>query len=108
MWKKVQTMWEEYRDTVRVCRDVRTKAKAHLELNLARDVNDDKKGFFKYNSRKRKTGENFGLLLNRTCALVTKDMEKTELIQSLLLRSALKKLRPWRQERKSGKRRAFP
>ncbi|GAB0176869.1 mitochondrial enolase superfamily member 1 [Grus japonensis] len=39
-------------------------AKAHLELNLARDVKDNKKGFFKYISSKRKTRENVGLLLN--------------------------------------------
>ena len=28
------------------------KAKAHLELNLARDVKDNKKSFFKYVSSK--------------------------------------------------------
>lgn len=39
------------------------KPKAHLELNLSRSVKDNKKGFFKYIS-KRKTGENMGLLLN--------------------------------------------
>ena len=42
-----------------------------MELNLAQDVKDNKKGFFKYISRKRKTGENVGLLLNGVGTLVT-------------------------------------
>ena len=69
-----------------------------MELNWARDVKDNKKVFFKYFSRKRMTGENVGPLLNGAGALVTKDMEKTELIQSLLLRSAPRNLRHWRQD----------
>ena len=48
------------------------KAKALLELNLARDVQDNKKGFFKYLSSKRKTEETVGLLL----AEVRQDAEK--------------------------------
>jgi len=39
------------------------KAQVHLELNLARDVKDNKKSFFKYISSKWKTRENVGLLL---------------------------------------------
>jgi len=39
--------WEEYRNIVRACREATRKAKAHLELNLAMDVKDNKKGFFK-------------------------------------------------------------
>ena len=57
MWKEGQAAWEKYRDTVRVCRSVKMKAKAHLELDLARKVKGNKKGFFKYISRKRKTGK---------------------------------------------------
>jgi len=63
MWKEGQTTWEEYRNVVRACREATRKAKAHLELNLTRDVKDNKKGFFKYISSKRKTRENVGLLL---------------------------------------------
>ena len=55
MWKEGQTTWEEHRNVVRACREAMRKAKAHLELNLARDVKDNKKGFFKYISSKRKT-----------------------------------------------------
>jgi len=39
------------------CRDATRKAKVHLELKLARDVKDNKKGFFNYISSKWKTRE---------------------------------------------------
>ena len=45
MWKKGLSTWEEYRNVVRACRDATRKAKAHLELNLAKGVRDNKKGF---------------------------------------------------------------
>ncbi|XP_068785519.1 uncharacterized protein [Struthio camelus] len=57
-------------------------AKAQLELNLARDVKDNKKAFFKYIRSKRKTRENVGPLLNGAGALVTKDTEKAELLNA--------------------------
>ncbi|GAB0208125.1 mitochondrial enolase superfamily member 1 [Grus japonensis] len=82
MWKKGLATWEEYRDVVRECRDAMRKAKAHLELNVARDVKDNKKGFFKYISSKRKTRENVGPLLNEVGALVTEDTEKVELLNA--------------------------
>ncbi|GAB0175916.1 mitochondrial enolase superfamily member 1 [Grus japonensis] len=75
MWKKRLATWEEYRDVVRECRDATRKAKAHLELNLARDVKDNKKSFFKYISSKRKTREKVG-------ALVMEDTEKAELLNA--------------------------
>jgi len=46
--------WEEYRNVVRAYRDATRKAKGHLELKLARDVKNNKKGFFKYISSKMK------------------------------------------------------
>ncbi|KAK4807033.1 hypothetical protein QYF61_000362 [Mycteria americana] len=61
--------------------NVRT-AKAYLELNLARDIKDNKKGFCKYISGKRKTGENVGPLLNEIGDLVTQDMEKAEVLNA--------------------------
>ena len=42
----------------------------------------EEKGFFKYISRKRKTGENVVLLLNGAGALVTKDTEKADLLNA--------------------------
>jgi len=78
MRKEGQATWEEYRNVVRACRNATRKAKVHLELNLARDVKDNKKGFFNYISSKRKTRENVGPLLNKVGVLVTEDAEKAE------------------------------
>jgi len=58
------------------------KAKVHLELNLARDVKDNRKGFFKYISSKQVTRDNVGLLLNEVGVLVTEDAEKSELLNA--------------------------
>jgi len=82
MWKEGQATWEEYRNVVKACRDATTKAKVHLQLNLARDVKDNKKSFFKYISSKGKTRDNGGLLLNKVDALVTEDAEKAELLNA--------------------------
>jgi len=79
MWQEGQATWEEYRNVVRACRDAKWKAKAHLELNLARDVKNNKKGFFNYISSKRKIRDNVGPLLNELGVLVTEDAEKAEL-----------------------------
>jgi len=43
---------EEYRNVVRACRNATRKAKAHVKLNLARDVKDNKKSCFNYVSSK--------------------------------------------------------
>jgi len=37
-WKQGQVSWEEYRDAAQLCRDGIRKAKAQLELNVARDA----------------------------------------------------------------------
>jgi len=67
---------------VRACMDATRKTKAHLELKLARDVKNNKKGFFNYISSKRKTRDNVGLLLNEVGVLVTQDAEKAELLNA--------------------------
>lgn len=60
---------------------------------MAKDIKGNKKGFFKYVSRKR---ENVGLLLDEVGALVRENTEKAELLnatfflQSLLSRPALR------------------
>jgi len=46
-WKQGHVAWEEYRDAVWMCRDGIRKAKAQMDLNLARDVKN-KKGFYRY------------------------------------------------------------
>ncbi|GAB0179086.1 mitochondrial enolase superfamily member 1 [Grus japonensis] len=79
-WKQGQAAWEEYREIVRAARDQVRKAKVLIELNLARDVKDNKKSFYRYISDKRKTGENVGLLQKETGDLITWDMEKVEVL----------------------------
>ena len=59
------------------------KAKIHLELTLARDVKDNKKGFFKYISSKRMTSDNVGPRLNEVGVLVMEDTEKAELLNAI-------------------------
>lgn len=51
-------------------RDEVTKAKVQLQLNVARNVKDNK-GFYKYLEDKRKARENVGPLLNETEDLMT-------------------------------------
>ncbi|KAJ7414403.1 hypothetical protein WISP_84387 [Willisornis vidua] len=52
------------RKVVGVRRNGTRKTKVPLELNLAKDVKDNKKGFFKYINRKTKTRDRVGLLVN--------------------------------------------
>jgi len=56
-WKQGRVSWQEYRDTARWCGDGVRKANQHLELNLARDAKNNKKGFYRYVSQKRKIKE---------------------------------------------------
>jgi len=67
---------------VRACRDATRKAKDHLELKLARDVKNNKKGFFNYITSKTKARDNVGSLLNEVSVLVTEDAEKAELLNA--------------------------
>ncbi|KAK4806963.1 LOW QUALITY PROTEIN: hypothetical protein QYF61_027330 [Mycteria americana] len=70
--------WEEYRDAARLCRDGVRKAKAQLELNLARDAKNNKKGFYRYINQKRKVKESVPPLMNKNGGLVSTDEEKAE------------------------------
>jgi len=82
MWKEGPATWEEYRNVVKTCRDATRKGKVHLALNLARDVKDKKKSFFKYISSKWKSRDNGGPQLNEVGAVVTEDTEKAELLNA--------------------------
>ena len=64
-----------YRDAVR-------KEKAQLELQLARDVKNYKKGFFRYINNKQKQKENTGPWLNWRGELVTNNAEKGEVLNT--------------------------
>ncbi|GAB0197153.1 mitochondrial enolase superfamily member 1 [Grus japonensis] len=79
-WKQGQVASEEYRETIRAAREQVRKAKALIEISLARDVKDNKKSFYRYVSDKRRTRENVGPLQNETGDLVTQDMEKAEVL----------------------------
>ncbi|KFP11766.1 hypothetical protein Z169_02376, partial [Egretta garzetta] len=79
-WKQGQVSWEEYREAVRLCRNGVRKAKAQLELNLARDAKNNKKGFYRYISRKRMVKESVPPLMSKTGRLVTADEEKAEVL----------------------------
>ncbi|GAB0182634.1 mitochondrial enolase superfamily member 1 [Grus japonensis] len=79
-WKQGQVAWEKYRETVQAAREQVRKAKALIELNLARDAKDNKKSFYRYVSDKRRMRENVGPLQNETGDLVTQDMEKAEVL----------------------------
>ncbi|PKU28782.1 glycerol kinase [Limosa lapponica baueri] len=61
-WKQRRIDWVEYRETVRAARDQVKEAKAQTELNLARDIKDNKKNFYRYVRDKGKTREDVGPL----------------------------------------------
>jgi len=56
-WKHGQLSWEEYSDAARLCRGGVRQAKAQLELNLARDTENNNKAFYRYVSLKSKVKE---------------------------------------------------
>lgn len=53
-WKQGQIFWKESADTTQLCRDGVRKTKAQRELNLVMDVKNNKKGFYRYVTQKRK------------------------------------------------------
>ncbi|KFO78572.1 hypothetical protein N303_07682, partial [Cuculus canorus] len=78
--KKGQGTWDMYRDTAQLCRDEVRKAKVQLELNLAREVKTNKKGFYRYINQKRKVIENVPPLIVGNDDLVPTDEEKAEVL----------------------------
>ena len=76
---------EEYKEPAWLCRDGVRKAKAQLELNLARDAKKNKKGFYRYLNQKRKVQEAVPLLVSDTGKLVTTDKEKAEVLTKFFL-----------------------
>ncbi|KFQ66130.1 hypothetical protein N335_00947, partial [Phaethon lepturus] len=74
-WKRGQLSWDEYRDAAQFGRDGVRKAKVWLELNLASNTKNNKKGFYRYVSQKRKVKES---MVSKMGRLVTMDEEKAE------------------------------
>ena len=73
---------EEYRDTVMICRDGIRKAKMQMELNLARDVKNNKT-FFRYIGQKRQAKEYVPLLINEKGKLASTDTDKAVVLNEL-------------------------
>ncbi|PKU49671.1 rna-directed dna polymerase from mobile element jockey-like [Limosa lapponica baueri] len=81
LWKKGQATQEEYRDLVRLYREKVRKAKAQLELNLAINIRNNRKSFYKY-INKRRVGENLHPLLDAGGNFATMDEEKAEILNA--------------------------
>jgi len=81
-WKQGLVSWEEYRDAAWLCRDGVRKTTAQLEQNLARDAKNNKKGFYRYVSQKRKVKESVSSLMSKTGKLVTMDNEQAEVLSN--------------------------
>ncbi|KFQ61370.1 hypothetical protein N334_04214, partial [Pelecanus crispus] len=81
-WKQGQVSWDEYREAARLCREGVRKAKVQLELNLARDVKNNKKGFYRYVNQKRKVKESVPPLMNKNGDLVSTDKGKAEVLNN--------------------------
>ncbi|CAM4686112.1 unnamed protein product [Lepidochelys kempii] len=81
-WKIGQMTREDSKNIARACRSEIRKVKSHLELQLARDVKSNKKGFFRYVSNKKKVKESVGPLLNEGGNLVTEDVEKANVLHA--------------------------
>jgi len=60
----------------------RARAKAQLELDLATAIKDDKKCLYKYMNSKRRAMEDLHPLLDAERSIVTKDAEKTEVLNA--------------------------
>ncbi|CAM4651557.1 unnamed protein product [Lepidochelys kempii] len=81
-WKVGHMTREEYKNIAWACRNEIRRAKSHLELQLARDVQSNKKGFFRYVGNKKKAKESVGPLMNEGGNLVTEDVEKANVLNA--------------------------
>lgn len=71
----VEDMWPAlYRAAAQICRDRFRKAKTQVELSLARDVKNNKKGIYRYICQKREAKESVPPLIKEKGELVTTDM----------------------------------
>ena len=62
-----------------MCRDGVGKPRVQLELNLARDAKNNKKGFYRYVSQKGKVRESVCPLMSKNGKLVTTDKKAEKL-----------------------------
>jgi len=52
--KQMYVVWEEYRNAIQTNGDEIKKAKVEVELNLAGDTKNNKKGFYRYILRRER------------------------------------------------------
>lgn len=77
-WKQSQVTWKECGDTVQIRNGVR-KTRTYPDLNMVRDMKDNKEGLYRYISNNKKTREDVSLL-NGSRDLVIKDIKKAEVL----------------------------
>lgn len=77
--KQGHAAWEKYRDSVQIYRDGVRKAKAQVELNLAKDAKNIR-GFHRYINQKKKTKETVHPMVIKMGELVTTGMEKADVL----------------------------
>ena len=63
-----------------MCRYGIRKVKAQMKLSLARDVKDNKKGFYMYRGRRRWAKEDVPPLMKGNGELASSDIEKAEVL----------------------------
>jgi len=79
-WKQGCVAWEEYGAVVHVCRERIRNTKAKMELNLARDVKDNKKRFYRYVGRRRQAKGSVPPLIKGNGELASSDIEEAEVL----------------------------
>lgn len=108
-WSQRHIYWEDCRDIAQICRSRVRKAKEQLELNLARSMNNTKKGFCRYFGQKMNIKESvIPTLMSRTGAgsnwhgrwliystVFCRFSEVIPLFKSLILKKRLGKLSPF-------------
>ena len=76
-------------------------------FKMARDVINNKKGFFNYISSKRKARDNVELLLNEAGVLVTEDAEKAEVLNAAFASVFSAKAGPQESQAPEAKKEAY-
>lgn len=79
-WKQGRVIWKKYRDAAWICRYGIRKAKTQMELSLARDVNINKKGLYRYTGEKRQAKVSTSPLINEKGEMATTKMENAEVL----------------------------
>uniref|UniRef100_K7F0W4 Reverse transcriptase domain-containing protein n=1 Tax=Pelodiscus sinensis TaxID=13735 RepID=K7F0W4_PELSI len=94
-WKLGQMTREEFKGIARECRGVIRKAKAQMELRLAKDVKDNKKGFYRHVNKKKVIREGVQPLMDEGGNLVTDDVGKAEVLNAFFASVFTDKVGSW-------------